>query len=75
MLSALNIQRRSSARLAQSVERETLNLKVVGSTPTSGSIPGGSLGSSLFAFLHFPSPILLHLHPLISSYTLNFTPF
>ncbi|WDK14233.1 hypothetical protein CGRA01v4_05514 [Colletotrichum graminicola] len=28
-----------SARLAQSVERETLNLKVVGSTPTSGSIP------------------------------------
>ena len=29
------------ARLAQSVERETLNLKVVGSTPTSGSIPGG----------------------------------
>jgi hypothetical protein len=26
-----------SARLAQSVERETLNLKVVGSTPTSGS--------------------------------------
>ena len=32
----------TSARLAQSVERETLNLKVVGSTPTSGSIPGGS---------------------------------
>ena len=30
-----------SARLAQSVERETLNLKVVGSTPTSGSIPVG----------------------------------
>ncbi|KAK3503284.1 hypothetical protein B0T13DRAFT_125709 [Neurospora crassa] len=29
-----------AARLAQSVERETLNLKVVGSTPTSGSIPG-----------------------------------
>ena len=28
-----------TARLAQSVERETLNLKVVGSTPTSGSIP------------------------------------
>ena len=28
-----------AARLAQSVERETLNLKVVGSTPTSGSIP------------------------------------
>ena len=25
------------ARLAQSVERQTLNLKVVGSTPTSGS--------------------------------------
>ncbi|KAK3342598.1 hypothetical protein B0H65DRAFT_224083 [Neurospora tetraspora] len=31
-----------AARLAQSVERETLNLKVVGSTPTSGSIPGVS---------------------------------
>ncbi|KAH8908076.1 hypothetical protein BR93DRAFT_593413 [Coniochaeta sp. PMI_546] len=27
------------ARLAQSVERETLNLKVAGSTPASGSIP------------------------------------
>jgi hypothetical protein len=30
----------SVARLAQSVERETLNLKVAGSTPASGSIPG-----------------------------------
>ncbi|KAI2626259.1 hypothetical protein GGS21DRAFT_493467 [Xylaria nigripes] len=29
----------TSARLAQSVERETLNLKVAGSTPASGSIP------------------------------------
>ncbi|KAI8956529.1 hypothetical protein F5Y11DRAFT_353591 [Daldinia sp. FL1419] len=31
-----------SARLAQSVERETLNLKVAGSTPASGSIPDAS---------------------------------
>ncbi|KAI0866771.1 hypothetical protein F4860DRAFT_454956 [Xylaria cubensis] len=30
------------ARLAQSVERETLNLKVAGSTPASGSIPDAS---------------------------------
>ena len=30
---------RSNARLAQSVERETLNLKVAGSTPASGSNP------------------------------------
>ncbi|KAK2741325.1 hypothetical protein CKAH01_18512 [Colletotrichum kahawae] len=41
-LIALSIQQSSwvfpIARLAQSVERETLNLKVVGSTPTSGSI-------------------------------------
>ena len=32
-----------SARLAQSVERETLNLKVAGSTPASGSIPDVAL--------------------------------
>ncbi|KAI1186703.1 hypothetical protein F5B17DRAFT_351608 [Nemania serpens] len=32
----------NSARLAQSVERETLNLKVAGSTPASGSIPDAS---------------------------------
>ncbi|KAI3331587.1 hypothetical protein HD806DRAFT_529371 [Xylariaceae sp. AK1471] len=31
-----------SARLAQSVERETLNLKVAGSTPALGSIPNAS---------------------------------
>ncbi|KAI8625521.1 hypothetical protein F5Y19DRAFT_479437 [Xylariaceae sp. FL1651] len=31
------------ARLAQSVERETLNLKVAGSTPASGSIPDASV--------------------------------
>ncbi|OTA59262.1 hypothetical protein K449DRAFT_436227 [Hypoxylon sp. EC38] len=31
------------ARLAQSVERETLNLKVAGSTPASGSIPDAFL--------------------------------
>ncbi|KAI0118335.1 hypothetical protein GGR51DRAFT_212641 [Nemania sp. FL0031] len=30
------------ARLAQSVERETLNLKVAGSTPALGSIPNAS---------------------------------
>ena len=40
----------ASARLAQSVERETLNLKVVGSTPTSGSIPVGRTRSSLLPF-------------------------
>ncbi|KAK3499479.1 uncharacterized protein B0T23DRAFT_17938 [Neurospora hispaniola] len=39
-----------TARLAQSVERETLNLKVVGSTPTSGSIPGVPKRASLFTF-------------------------
>ncbi|KAI1489980.1 hypothetical protein F5X96DRAFT_638477 [Biscogniauxia mediterranea] len=41
------------ARLAQSVERETLNLKVAGSTPASGSIPDASLitvGASFFFF-------------------------
>ena len=52
---AFNIQWRfkTTARLAQSVERETLNLKVVGSTPTSGSIPdvpGSRTTSSLFLF-------------------------
>ncbi|GAW17755.1 hypothetical protein ANO14919_072220 [Xylariales sp. No.14919] len=36
---ALNHSESQSARLAQSVERETLNLKVAGSTPASGSIP------------------------------------
>ncbi|KAI1812046.1 hypothetical protein GGS20DRAFT_48492 [Poronia punctata] len=35
-------QMNSLARLAQSVERETLNLKVAGSTPASGSIPDAS---------------------------------
>ena len=42
----------SAARLAQSVERETLNLKVVGSTPTSGSIPDVSDSEQ---HLFFPS--------------------
>ncbi|KAI1492490.1 hypothetical protein F5X96DRAFT_626609 [Biscogniauxia mediterranea] len=44
------------ARLAQSVERETLNLKVAGSTPASGSIPDASLDTvraSIFS-LFFP---------------------
>lgn len=36
---------RSSARLAQSVEHETLNLRVVGSSPT--------LGGKIFFFLCF----------------------
>ena len=44
-------QQLALARLAQSVERETLNLKVVGSTPTSGSIPGGEM--RFLFFLHF----------------------
>ncbi|KAF4489922.1 hypothetical protein CGCF415_v001000 [Colletotrichum fructicola] len=40
------------ARLAQSVERETLNLKVVGSTPTSGSIPVRDCSAHIsFSFL------------------------
>ncbi|KAK1783142.1 hypothetical protein QBC45DRAFT_400888 [Copromyces sp. CBS 386.78] len=50
----VNNWRLTTARLAQSVERETLNLKVVGSTPTSGSIPDvpGSPGQ------HLPFPFL-----------------
>ena len=42
-----------AARLAQSVERETLNLKVVGSTPTSGSIPDVEQHLLFFAFFSF----------------------
>ncbi|KAI2630352.1 hypothetical protein GGS26DRAFT_107498 [Hypomontagnella submonticulosa] len=37
----------SLARLAQSVERETLNLKVAGSTPASGSIPDASQSTEI----------------------------
>ena len=37
----------SAARLAQSVERETLNLKVAGSTPASGSIPDARLSTGV----------------------------
>ena len=33
------LQKKQSARLAQSVEHETLNLRVVGSSPTLGDIP------------------------------------
>ncbi|KAI1758273.1 hypothetical protein F4782DRAFT_19143 [Xylaria castorea] len=42
-----------AARLAQSVERETLNLKVAGSTPASGSIPDASqfTGNATILFL------------------------
>ncbi|KAK0743183.1 hypothetical protein B0T18DRAFT_414645 [Schizothecium vesticola] len=40
------------ARLAQSVERETLNLKVVSLTPTSGSIPGGDDVEMHLPFFH-----------------------
>ncbi|OTA59570.1 hypothetical protein K449DRAFT_435820 [Hypoxylon sp. EC38] len=36
-----------TARLAQSVERETLNLKVAGSTPASGSNPDASVQQTL----------------------------
>jgi hypothetical protein len=41
------------ARLAQSVERETLNLKVAGSTPASGSIPGVVFSKTEPAFWNF----------------------
>ena len=34
----LNVELRNIARLAQSVEHETLNLRVVGSSPTLGDI-------------------------------------
>ena len=58
-----------SARLAQSVERETLNLKVAGSTPASGSIPDAPsqkvLRTNFFAsrgffgfFFHFLLPFV-----------------
>jgi hypothetical protein len=43
----------STARLAQSVERETLNLKVAGSTPASGSIPGATFSEGIIPFSHF----------------------
>ncbi len=50
----LNKPEAKPARLAQSVERETLrilhHLKVVGSTPTSGSIP---VDDSVFTFCTF----------------------
>ena len=46
---------RSNARLAQSVERETLNLKVAGSTPASGSNPDAlrEKPSNISSFLSF----------------------
>ncbi|KAK0663444.1 hypothetical protein QBC41DRAFT_26335 [Cercophora samala] len=49
----------SHARLAQSVERETLkeflrHLKVVGSTPTSGSIPVETIQSIRYFLLFLP---------------------
>ncbi|KAH8912270.1 hypothetical protein BR93DRAFT_70168 [Coniochaeta sp. PMI_546] len=43
----------SAARLAQSVERETLNLKVAGSTPASGSIPDATSQKGAFLLLPF----------------------
>ena len=42
-----------NARLAQSVERETLNLKVAGSTPASGSIPDALHPEAIAAFDFF----------------------
>ena len=72
-----NNNRISLARLAQSVERETLrnlhHLKVVGSTPTSGSIPGPRLDCIFFVpFFFFPLFLLLFLflslaHPALST--------
>ncbi|KAI0406705.1 hypothetical protein F4802DRAFT_557193 [Xylaria palmicola] len=66
-----------NARLAQSVERETLNLKVAGSTPALGSIPDASqfnweLQPQVFFFsLLFPISFLLSFlslfSPLLSS--------
>ena len=52
-----------AARLAQSVERETLNLKVVGSTPTSGSIPDVSKRP---LFLRFCTSSLFEVHALFA---------
>ena len=43
----------ASARLAQSVERETLNLKVAGSTPASGSIPDASSSEGTSELIFF----------------------
>ena len=42
------LQKKQSARLAQSVEHETLNLRVVGSSPTLGDIPFYGKAQSLY---------------------------
>ena len=65
------------ARLAQSVERETLNLKVAGSTPASGSIPDASLitvGASFF-FLHYFFVVWMPFGKLFIAYTFNLKAF
>ncbi|KAI8961439.1 hypothetical protein F5Y11DRAFT_326176 [Daldinia sp. FL1419] len=51
----------STARLAQSVERETLNLKVAGSTPASGSIPDASQSTGISNLQIFFLPSFLCL--------------
>ncbi|KAI1807529.1 hypothetical protein F4811DRAFT_476775 [Daldinia bambusicola] len=58
----------NSARLAQSVERETLNLKVAGSTPASGSIPDASQLTGISNHITFFVYFLLLWHHCILSY-------
>ena len=45
------------ARLAQSVEHETLNLGVVASSPTLGEVFFGSRLNSLSFYIYFSKPI------------------
>ncbi|KAK8017109.1 hypothetical protein PG993_015298 [Apiospora rasikravindrae] len=59
----LQQQQQEPAWLAQSVERETLNLKAAGSTPASGSIPDASYSVGYVFFLTF-LPFLSMLFPL-----------
>ena len=70
---------RSNARLAQSVERETLNLKVAGSTPASGSNPDALLSQKhhsnsqyFFVFLSF---LLIALVAVLQFYCLTVVSF
>ncbi|KAK3385277.1 hypothetical protein B0H63DRAFT_180997 [Podospora didyma] len=65
LTSPKSIKATNLARLAQSVERETLNLKVVGSTPTSGSIPVGEFVQMKYKtlmFCHFHSDGLMWVY-------------
>ncbi|KAI0140232.1 hypothetical protein BJ166DRAFT_542481 [Pestalotiopsis sp. NC0098] len=62
---------KESARLAQSVERETLNLKAAGSTPALGSIPDASQSLRYFAFFFAFSHFLLDMPPLTRKSHMN----